>query len=152
MATKLKLSMVDRQGERGSVSPNLKVTGTETVAQLQTIADAVASAIDACSECGLVSGSVSVDGALTPTSVDANPGAYDNREDRAKLAFRGADGTIATMTVPGPKTVSFASDGETVDPLEANMAALIAAVIQYLATKAGAAIVAYISGKRVRNN
>jgi hypothetical protein len=81
-----------------------------------------------------------------------NPGfsAFDDVEDKALLEFQAQDGSPVKVSIPGPISTIFEADEETVDPLDAAIAALIVEVLGTVVTAGGRVVVEYVKGYRKR--
>lgn len=77
----------------------------------------------------------------SPVAGSYQPGSY-----RAALVFGCADGTIATLLVPAPKTAIFKADGETVDPANADVVSLVALAVGTLEGNSGSLATAFVGG------
>jgi hypothetical protein len=89
-----------------------------------------------------------------PTSFPAGtavPGTYQNVADYAQLVYQDAGGDLVYITLPACAAAIFLADGETVDPANAAIAALNAAVIGTVLTAAGGVVTAYVGGFRRRS-
>lgn len=80
-------------------------------------------------------------GTFTPTGAQ-----YHLVTDLALLLFQTVPGTTLRVVVPGPLATTFGPDSNVVNPLDPNVAALIAAVIGVLTDAGGNPATAYISG------
>ena len=93
-----------------------------------------------------------------PTIGATTPGAtqYHLVADIAVQIFATIPGTTIQVVVPGPLATTFGPSSNVVNPLDANVAALIASVIGVLSDAAGNAATAYVSGvkssRRVEQN
>jgi len=67
--------------------------------------------------------------AVTPLAYGVHASQYFTAKDKARLLFSDTAGGFHRYDVPTPKAASFLADGETVNVAEANMAALIAAML-----------------------
>lgn len=81
---------------------------------------------------------------------------YPNVEDKARLVYRGQNGSRVTFSIPAPKGAIFLTDGETVDPGGSLLATLTGLLTSndagggFAASNQGDVIVAFIAGSRVR--
>jgi len=75
---------------------------------------------------------------------------FQSGQDRAVLTFVTGVGTLANLIVPAPDAAIFLADLETVDPSNAQVAALIAAAIGSLTDSNGNTVTAYQAGIRLR--
>ena len=76
-------------------------------------------------------------------------GPYASIRDRALLCFRDNTGNSAMVVVLGPKEDVFLADDETVDELEASVAAFITWMVTYgVHPRSGAPITSFVSGRR----
>jgi len=82
-------------------------------------------------------------GAQAPSVANAT---YNSVLDAAILSFETAAGNIVTIRVPAPLLSDFGADQQTVDPADANVAALIVACLANLADSQGNPVVSYLGG------
>jgi hypothetical protein len=75
---------------------------------------------------------------------------YETIEDKAMLTFETASGAIHRYQVPAPVAAIFLADDETVDPANAKVTALTAAMIGKACSEDGVLIASYIGGIRIR--
>jgi len=92
---------------------------------------------------------------LAPDSYGTT-GVYSTIEDRVEFTFLSADGTLHKIGVPAPKASIFYTDGDTVDPTNANVVAVKNAVLIPLTTanisdRNGRGFTAYVAGTRRRS-
>ena len=78
----------------------------------------------------------------------AATGPYDRVQDKAKLNFDAADGSVVTLQLPGPKQTIFTVSNYEVDPADGLMAALIAALLANGRSAEGKPLVAFAGGYR----
>ncbi len=75
---------------------------------------------------------------------------YPNVEDKAVLVFKGAGGSTHRYSVPAPKAAIFLTDGETVDPANGLVMAVVADILADAVDAGGAALVSFSRGFRRR--
>lgn len=78
---------------------------------------------------------------FAPTSAQ-----YHLVTDIAVLVFQTVPGTTVSLVIPGPLATTFGPSSNVVNPLDPNVAALIAAVVGNVADNAGNVVTAYVSG------
>ncbi len=103
---------------------------------------------------GLSIGAVNV-ASFSEQSTDSAPevattGSYQNKEDKAVFLFKSNKNNTVIYECPCPDATLFTSDAETIDALDAAVAAFITAVLNFAADKAGNAIIAFLRGYRKR--
>jgi hypothetical protein len=83
-----------------------------------------------------------------PSVSTATPGSgqYNLTTDTAVLIFQTGAGTGVRVVIPGPMNSIFGANSSVVDPTNASVAALIAAVIGTLGDAGGNVVTAYVSG------
>jgi len=123
------VQITDVNGDTATVTVRRTYTDTTTLAILATNNAALASAIAACtngkvtqqSATGLFDkGQISAGTAPPPASA-----VYPSVTDGARLNFSGAAGESRALTIPAPLLSDFLSGTNTVNPADANVAALI---------------------------
>lgn len=82
---------------------------------------------------------------------DPTDGPYARGADKAKLGFRGADGSVANVQIGAPNETIFDSGYEDVDPDDSAMSNLIDQMKLYGKTAEGLAITGLQLGYRHRN-
>lgn len=70
---------------------------------------------------------------------------FGSAEDKAVLTFTTGSGSLHRMSIPAPKAAIFYTDAETVNAVQADVAALIAEII----TGEGTAVVTDVDGKAI---
>lgn len=104
---------------------------------------AIAAAIQAASQAGLETSWESVLGAPVGAAAVGN---YQSVKMAAQLTYQTATGSILKVTLPAPAIGVFLADKRTIDPANALVIALNAAVIGALSDGAGNAAVSYLGG------
>ena len=92
-------------------------------------------------------------------------GSVDNAEDSVGLSFATTQGGIAKVSIPAPKAVIFLADNMTVDPAQADVAALVSELLTCVefndvsatagstaiaSTSSGAEFAEFLGGLRIR--
>lgn len=73
-------------------------------------------------------------------------GAYLPVSLRAALTFLCADNTLAQLYIPAPNQTIFLADGQTVDPANLAVVAIIAAALGSLVSSTGSPATAFVAG------
>jgi hypothetical protein len=73
-------------------------------------------------------------------------GAYLPVALRAALTFVCADNSLAVLYVPSPNQTIFLADGQTVDPANLTVVAIVAAALGSLVSSTGSPATAFVSG------
>lgn len=154
MAARVILSALfqDPEGERTwSIAPVAYVQAASLSTYLALAKD-YADRVQACSSLALVEWGFHVKQIGELALPDRAPlASYQKAEDKAYLLFRNpADGSRFTQELPGPFPGSFLSDGETVDPTEASIAAYIQFVHDHVTHGQQSTGYVYQRGYRVR--
>lgn len=77
-------------------------------------------------------------------------GTFETVEDKAVLTFQTAAGSIHRLSVPAPLSTIFLGDGQSVDPTNAAVVALVGAMLGIASDAAGNPLTTYVSGTRTR--
>jgi hypothetical protein len=78
---------------------------------------------------------------------------YEDVQDKARMSFETADGSIHRYEIPAPLEVLFLPDGETVDKSQAAVAAFLTNMLagtQGVSSRAGNYLTIFLGGVRVR--
>jgi len=84
---------------------------------------------------------------LVTSAPTSNP--YDVA-DKVRLQFTDEFGNDQFIVLPAPQAGIFLADGETVDPADLSVIALVAQIIIDLVGRGGEALVTFVSGRRIR--
>lgn len=88
--------------------------------------------------------------AVTAPASPPTNAAFASAADRAALVFVCADNTQTTVIVPAPKLSIFKADGETVDPANVLVVALVtAAIAAPIQNPSGSPVTALVAGQRL---
>lgn len=119
---------------------------TQTLPRGSAVLTALQSALLAASNADVqqwFEGAVTV--TVSPSPVVAD---YISVRDRAKLIFQTAGGTIVTLVLPSPQAGIFLADGQTVDPANPAVIAIVTAAMAVLVDTAGNPVTIFLGGTR----
>lgn len=145
--------LVDFKKEEATTVAHIPIPDptAEAIADANTTALLLSAAVDSATNANVRQFSLNI-GNFQDGTIPAITGKYPNREDKAELNWRGADGSPYKMELPAPKDAIFlASDLETVDPASLLVAAITTALNTGFATTTGATVFTFVGGKRIRN-
>lgn len=74
---------------------------------------------------------------------------YQSVMDRAALLFLCVDNTLAQVIIPAPNLGIFLADGETIDPANALVVALVAAILGVLTNQNASPAASFVAGYRL---
>lgn len=115
----------------------------QTILSSLTGAGAVWAAVQACSRAQVLTSWESPLGATVGAAANAS---YQSVKVSAQLTFQTASGSLLRLTVPAPLLTIMLADGQTVNPADPLVAAVIAAAVGTLTDGSGNAAVSYVSG------
>lgn len=123
----------------------IDAAGARTITLVRSVAGAagISAAVIAASEADWSQWWESAVTAQVPAPVG---GPYLPVSLRAALTFVCADNTLAVLYVPAPNRTIFLADGQTVDPLNLTVAAIITAAVGNLVSSTGSPATGFVSG------
>jgi hypothetical protein len=136
----INIQVTDVNGDSALMRFVVEYVDTTTLAQLNTLGASLATLVTPCTN-GKVT-SISVDFGFTKAQISAGTApppanaTYPSVTDGARMTFINSAGGRRFVTVPAPLLTDFKTGSNTVNPADANMAALIA-VVESLPDEAG---------------